>query len=311
MKTTAAIALLAGLLAAPTADAAPVKVSSASAKSEFPSQEGVNYYAKNAADGKVASVWTEGDEAGSGLGHFVEFSFAGEVELNQLRIWNGSWASYDLWNRQNRVKEMELTFSDGSKQKFALTDEMAAETVDIKPVKTSSVRVTIKSVYNGSTFSDTPISEIVFYDTSRSADIPVSGWSSSSVYPADADGNYEPGNLTDSVKDTMWCEGSQQGDGAGEWLEANLGGSYTVKSLSLINGNGGDMKYWMKANRVTKATLAFSDGSSQTVDIKNSFMIQTVAISPVTTSSVRVTFGEISKGKEFNDLCLSELTFQQ
>ena len=312
MKTPAAIALLtlAGLMSAP-ADAAPVKVSSASAKSEFPSQEGVNYYAKNAADGKVASVWTEGDEAGSGMGHFVEFSFEKEVELNQLRIWNGSWASYDLWNRQNRVKEMELTFSDGSKQKFTLADEMKAETVDIKPVKTSSVRITIKSVHNGTTFTDTPISEVVFYDSSRSSDIPVGSWSTSSTYPADADGNYEPANLTDTVKDTMWCEGSQQGDGAGEWLEANLGGNYTVKSVSLINGNGGDMKYWMKANRVTKATLAFSDGSSQTIDIKNSFMEQTVSITPVSTSSVRVTFGEISKGKEYNDLCLSELRFQQ
>lgn len=310
MMTLAALTAVFAALA-PTADAAPVKVSSATAKSEFPSQDGVNYYAKNATDGKVASVWTEGDEAGSGMGHFVEFSFAGEVELNQFRIWNGSWASYDLWNRQNRIKEVELTFSDDSKQKFTLTDEMKAELIDLKPVKTSSVRVTIKSVYNGTTFTDTPISEMVFYDSSRSAQVPVASWTSSSVYPADADGNYEPANLTDTIKDTMWCEGSQQGDGNGEWLEANLGGSFTVKSLSLINGNGGDMQYWMKANRVTSATLAFSDGSTQNIAIKNSFMAQTIDITPVTTSKVKITFNEISKGKEYNDLCLSELSFNQ
>lgn len=310
MKSVATLLALSAL-AAPTAQARPVTITSATAKSEFPAQGSVSYVAKNAYDGKVATAWTEGDESGSGMGQYVEFFFEGEVTLNQLRIWNGSWASYDLWNRQNRIKDLEITFSDGSKQKFTLTDDMVAETITLEPVKTSSARLTIKSVHNGTTFTDTPIAEVVFFDTSPSTDVPVDSWSSSSVYPADADGNYEPINVADTVKDTMWCEGSQQGDGVGEWIEADFGGTSKVSSFSLINGNGGDMKYWMKANRASKATLSFSDGSTQAVDIKNSFMPQTVSISPVSTSSVRITFSEVDKGKEYNDLCISELSFHQ
>ncbi len=308
MKSAAALLALSAL-AAPAAQAKPVTISSASAKSEFPAQGTVTYAAKNVYDGKVATSWTEGDESSSGMGQYVEVFFEGEPTLNQLRIWNGSWASYDLWNRQNRVKDLEITFSDGSKQKFTLTDDMVAETLALEPVKTASARLTIKSVYSGTTFTDTPISEVVFFDTSPPAYVPVERWSASSVYPADADGNYEPINMADTVKDTMWCEGSQQGDGVGEWIEADFGGTARVSSLSLINGNGGDMKYWMKANRASEATLSFSDGSTQTVAIKNSFMPQIVSFSPVSTRSVRVTFSAVDRGKEYNDLCISELSF--
>ncbi len=302
---------LAALLA-PTADAAPLKPAMVTAKSEYPPQNGVTYVAGNAADGKASTPWTEGDEAGSGLGQFIEYDFGQDVDISSFQIWNGSWASYDLWSRQNRVKELELTFSDGSKQKFELGDEMVSQVVRLdKPVKTSTVRATIKSVHNGTTFTDTPISELIFHDDRRGDFIPVTGWSASSVYPADADGNYEPVNLEDTLKDTMWCEGNKDGDGTGEWLKADFGGPYTVSAIDLINGNGGDMKYWMKANRVTAVTLSFSDGSTQRVEVKNSFLAQTISISPVQTSSVKVSFDEVAAGKEFNDLCLSELRFKE
>jgi hypothetical protein len=66
----------------------------------------------------------------------------------------------------------------------------------------------------------------------------------------------------------------------------------------------------MKGNRVTSATLTFSDGATETVAIKNSMMCQTVTFPSHQTSSVRVTVTEVSKGKEYNDLCISEARFK-
>jgi hypothetical protein len=66
----------------------------------------------------------------------------------------------------------------------------------------------------------------------------------------------------------------------------------------------------MNSNRATKATLTFSDGSTHAVVIKNSASLQKVEFPSKTTSSVRVTFTEVYRGKEYNDLCISELYFR-
>ena len=67
--------------------------------------------------------------------------------------------------------------------------------------------------------------------------------------------------------------------------------------------------YFMKGNRATEMTLSFSDGSTQTVAVKGSPSLQTIAISPVSTSAVRMTFTAVQTGKEFNDLCIAEAVF--
>ena len=84
-----------------------------------------------------------------------------------------------------------------------------------KPVATSFVKVKVKGIYSGSTFNDTVISELIIYDNSPSETVAVSAVKASTVYPADADGNYEPKNVEDGVLDSMWCEGDK-GDGTNQ-----------------------------------------------------------------------------------------------
>jgi hypothetical protein len=113
----------------------------------------------------------------------------------------------------------------------------------------------------------------------------------------------------DGINDSMWCEGNKAGDGTNEWIEFTFPAAQAVAKLSLVNGVGSSMGTWMKSNRATAATLTFSDGSTAAVALKNSMLPQVVEFPSRTTSKVRVTFTTVVKGKEFNDLCVSELGF--
>ncbi|MED5374515.1 MAG: hypothetical protein VX899_26095 [Myxococcota bacterium] len=302
------VALTLGLVSLP-AFAGVVKIVGATSSSIYPEGDGVRYTPEQSYDHKVSANWTEGDESGSGLGEWVQVDFDGETNLTAFRIWNGTFTSYDMWNRSNRIKDLEIEFSDGSKQTFTLTDEMKSEYIELKPVKASWAKLRIKSVYSGTTFTDTAVSEVVFYDDADSGEATVKSWKASSVYAADADGNYEPTNMQDTAVDTMWCEGDKAGDGVGEWVEATFDAPTQISSLKLVNGNGYNIMYAMKGNLATELTLTFSDGSTQTVAVKPSGIPQSVSFQPVTTSSVKVQVNTIRKGKEFNDLCFSELHF--
>lgn len=301
--------MLALLALVSTVEAAPVKVASVSATTTYPDTDGVSYKPEHSTDGKQSTVWVEGDEGGSGLGASLTYSFEGPTTLSSFKIWNGNYYSYDFWERHNRIKEIEVEFSDGTKEKFTLKDERGAETVVFKkPVETTTVKIEIKAIYRGSTFNDTVISEIIFFDDKPDAHLPVKTYKASSVYAADADGTYEPTNLADGISDSMWCEANES-DGTGEWVEFDFGAPQDVGSLTLVNGNGYSFPFFMKGNRATKATLTFSDGSTEEIVIKNSLMLQTISFPRRETTKVKVTFTEVYTGKEFNDLCVSEAYF--
>ncbi|MCB9745482.1 MAG: discoidin domain-containing protein [Alphaproteobacteria bacterium] len=306
------LAALAGLSVTSFAFAGFVKVGSTSvtASSELPPDDGGNYYARNAVDHKVSSVWVEGDTEGSGLGSTLKFEFGGPKKVETIRLWNGNWYSYDFWERHNRVKDLEIRFPDGEKQTVTLKDERVVEDIKVespKPVEWIELRV--KSIYRGTTFNDTVVSEVVFIDDAADEGIEVASYKASSTYPEDADGSYEPKKMADTLLDTMWCENNKSGDGTGEWLEFDFGKSVSVSKLQMVNGNGYSPAYCLKANRATKGTLTFSDGSSQSIDIKTLCLPQTIDFPATTTSKVRLTFDEVKAGSEFNDLCISEAAF--
>ncbi|MBT3220170.1 MAG: hypothetical protein HN348_13865 [Proteobacteria bacterium] len=293
------------------ASAKRLKLSEISASSSYPPEDGVTYDARLVGDGKFASSWVEGDQ-GSGLGSWLEVNFGEEKTIQQAKIWAGLWFSQDYWHRANRPKEVELLFSDGTMQKFSLTDKKEVQDLTLQPaVSTSTVRVKVRSIYGGSTWSDTAISEVQFFDAEAGDDIAVRDYASSTKLSPDADGNYEPSNISDGILDSMWCEGSKDGTGQGEWLEVTFTGTQSVSKLNMINGIGGSIKYWMKGNRAAAATLQFSDGSKEQIAIKNTMLPQTITFPSHKTSSVRVTFDEVLQGKEFNDLCISEANFRE
>jgi hypothetical protein len=276
---------------------------------------GVTYGENHLIDGKRSNVWVEGDTEGSGVGTTLMFELGQTQPVSGFRIWNGNWYSHDFWARHNRVRDLEIVFSDGSRENIQLTDTMSSEYVRFdSPKQTSSMRLRILSVYNGSTFDDTVISEIQLENNSGVSEaIPLSATDSSHL-PEDGDGTYLGENMWDGLLDTMWCEGVE-GDGSGEWFEVDFGSAQRVSALRFVNGNAYSLIWWMKSNRMTELTLGFSDGTSQVVSVRNSAREQTVDISPVTTSSVRVTLSAVRQGNmavdnaDYDCACVSEIGF--
>ena len=306
------IAIAASLLfVSPAAHAAWVEPSSVLASSSYPDSEGVSYAASNVADHKVSTVWVEGQE-GSGLGSWVQLDFPEEREITSLTIWNGNWYSWDFWNRHNRAKEIEIELSDQTVHKFTLKDEKVPETISLpSAVRVSWLKIKIKGIYRGSTFNDTCISEVVVNDSRSHEFHQPSTVADSGHLPEDADGSYQVENTYDGILDTMWCENQKSGDGTGSWLEQRFVQPVSTSRMTLRNGNAYSISFWMKSNRAGSATLVFSDGSREAVQLKNSVMEQTVSFPSHMTSSVKVIFGDVTRGKEYNDLCMSELRFYE
>ncbi|RME22349.1 MAG: hypothetical protein D6798_16035 [Deltaproteobacteria bacterium] len=306
----ARVGLAASLLIVPgLAMARPVQIAGATASSTYPPQEGTSYEARNLYDRKVATAWFEGDD-GSGLGAWVELDLGGPHTLTGLRIWNGYWLTWDMWQRNNRVKNLEVETADGQEFSFELTDEMKPEDIRFpKAVTTDRLKLRIKGIHKGNTFNDTAISEIQVLDDQPPEFVVPTGFQASSTYPEDGDGDYEAENLADGILDSMWCEGDKEGDGTGQWVQEDFGAPTRVSKLVIYNGNAFSFSSFMKANSATAATLTFSDGSTESIAIKPSMMKQTISFTPHTTSSVRITFDTVRRGKEFNDLCISEAVF--
>lgn len=298
------------LLGASPAEARRLEIASVEASSTFPDEGRIRYDAGQLVDGKVSTAWVEGED-GSGLGSWLELDLGGERTVHKVKVWPGFWYSREFWHRTNRPRELEIRWSDGTSDRFEIPDAMEPfEAVLATPRRTRSARLIVRNVYAGNTWLDTAISEIQLFDAEAGDAAVPRAFAASSQLPNDADGIYDPKNVGDALVDSMWCEGSEEGDGTGEWIEVRFPGLERVSSLHLVNGIGTGLPYWMKGNRATRAQLRFSDDTTVDVDLRNTMLPQDVTFPPRLTSSVRVTFTGIVRGKEYNQLCISEARFE-
>lgn len=291
------------------ADAAQVKIASVTAKSSY-SSGGTNYPADNVKDGKGGTPWFEGD-SGSGVGSWIEIDLGGPHNVTKLQLLAGDWSTGSGWTRANRPKELEVKWSDETTATWTLTDDYKIQTFTPPSAKsTSKIRLKINAIFNGTAFPDTAISEILVFDDAPDTIATVRNVTASSEFPADAEGAYYAVQAADGVRDTFWCEGNKTADGTGEWLEFTFDGPTKVSSLLVCNGMCSTPDILKKGNAPAKVTLQFSDGSTQAVELKALMPLpQKVAITPVTTSSVKLKIDSVRKGTEFDDACLSEVTF--
>ena len=292
-----------------TALGATVKPAGVEASSYLVSDKGQAYEGKGVADGKLDNAWLEGADS-SGLGSWVKIDLGGTKSVTGLKIWNGYWISHDFWTRHNRAKEVDVEFSDGSKETFTLKDEFAAEEVRFSGSKdTDFIKIKLKSVYRGSTFNDTGFSEIQVMDKQPSPFVVPTAYTSSSTLEADGQ-SYGAEQLADGLVDSLWCEGNSEGDGTGESIVFDFGRTAAVAKLKLRNGSAGSFSSFMATNRAKAATLTFADGSTHAIAIKTSLMEQTIAFPSTSTDKVTLTFTEVVKGSQYNDLCIAEARFE-
>lgn len=112
-------------------------------------------------DGDLTTAWVEG-AAGQGEGESITLYFDETVRLSGIYIQAGYHKSASLYEKNSRPKEIELLFSDGTSSFFTLEDRMEQQRIVLtRPVDTASLTVRLVSVYPGTTYTDTAISEIV------------------------------------------------------------------------------------------------------------------------------------------------------
>lgn len=150
----------AGSAAAITADA----VITAEASS-YLSQPKLDLYhtAGRTLDGDLTTAWVEG-ASGDGVGEWITFTFDGVYRVSGMRIHAGYQKSEELYGKNARPAILTVVFSDGTEQTVTLQDINGPQDVAFDgPADTSSVTLEIASVYPGSKYEDTVISEVSFY----------------------------------------------------------------------------------------------------------------------------------------------------
>ena len=120
------------------------------------------YTADKAFDNDMSTCWVEGSE-GNGIGESITVIFDDIYEINEISLWNGLCTNKELFEKNSRLRIISVLISDGSSYDFECSDGWDNRNVSFSfdsEVATSSVTIIIKSVYEGSKYKDTCISEI-------------------------------------------------------------------------------------------------------------------------------------------------------
>ncbi|MBQ2886439.1 MAG: VWA domain-containing protein [Alphaproteobacteria bacterium] len=116
---------------------------------------------ENAFDSSENTMWIEGIR-GNGIGETIHITLDEMHGVNGITIYNGNRTKSDLYEKYNRIKTIQVTFSDGSQRQFELDDNFY-EPCDINfinPVKTNFLEIKILEVYEGTTYQETCITDI-------------------------------------------------------------------------------------------------------------------------------------------------------
>ncbi len=135
-------------------------------------------------DGKTDTAWVEG-VPGPGIGQWIQFDF--QYPLNRplnrtnpyphnspayykqmeivyrIGIINGCAKNKEIYYANNRVKRLQLSFSEGEKRTVDLKDGVLGfQIFKTGRIPSKWVKMTIEDVYKGSKYDDTCISEVFF-----------------------------------------------------------------------------------------------------------------------------------------------------
>ena len=137
---------------------AVASVSATSALSEY----GMTHEASRVVDGDLTTGWSEGAE-GQGIGESITLTFEENSLVEGIIIYAGYQKSEELYQKNSRPKQITLTFSDGTELIYELEDVNDAQIISFADgIAAESITITIDSVYEGTAYEDTVITEICF-----------------------------------------------------------------------------------------------------------------------------------------------------
>lgn len=126
--------------------------------------EGGKYSKESVLSEDPMTKWVPSKEYKNGIGQWIEISAGTPQHVQGLKILNGYHKNANTWQYNNRVQNCTVTFSDGTSRSFVLNDTMDMITLDLgAAIDTTSVRLTIDSVYRGTKWDDTAITYLGVY----------------------------------------------------------------------------------------------------------------------------------------------------
>jgi hypothetical protein len=120
---------------------------------------------ENILDGDVETAWAEGAE-GDGIGEWIKLNADEAYEISGIEITNGIGQDEDMFYAYNRVKQIRIEFSDQTSVVAELKDGAYGfynyQRIELdKPVKTSSIKITILDIFQGKKYHDTCMADII------------------------------------------------------------------------------------------------------------------------------------------------------
>jgi len=120
---------------------------------------GYDYSPSQVIDQDFSTSWVEGVD-GDGINEWIKMQFSGAGQINTLGIVPGFAKNTTLYQENNRIKTVELEFSDGSSITNELSDEYGMHFIEFPTKDTSYIKMTIKDIYAGTKYTDSPVAEL-------------------------------------------------------------------------------------------------------------------------------------------------------
>jgi TIR domain len=111
-------------------------------------------------DGNLISVWIP---TTSGVGEWIMVHFKSPMSITSVSIFGGAGIDKAHYQNHNRVREMRMTFDDGTTETLTFEDKMQFQRFKVRhPGMVESVKFEILAVFPGAKFDQTSIAEIAF-----------------------------------------------------------------------------------------------------------------------------------------------------
>jgi hypothetical protein len=132
---------------------------SATATSTLAPQGGFSYGVRNLLDNDQTTAWCEGAN-GNGIGVSVTFPFSAPILLRRIDVING-YNKEDRYKANARVQNVEVAATK-ARQLATLKDTSGVQRLPVPDSATTFVKLTIKSAYAGTRFTDLCLTDIQF-----------------------------------------------------------------------------------------------------------------------------------------------------
>lgn len=127
-----------------------------------------NYHPYYIIDDNKNTAWVEG-VAGDGVGEKIVLNFLEQIKVDSLHLFfrNGYQKSEELYQKNNRLKDIKIKFINEISSyaesifSFTLEDCLGYQKITIdQPITFSTIEIIIASVYRGSLYQDTCLSDL-------------------------------------------------------------------------------------------------------------------------------------------------------